>query len=59
MSHLLAFVEKQRDHCGDHADWEKEIDCERFQATTYNACHNWGLAEGDCAYAANAANAFA
>ena len=57
--HLTALVEKQRDQCGDHADGKKEIDCERFQATTYNACHNWGLVEGDCANATDAANAFA
>ena len=56
--HLAALVEKQRDQCGDHADGEKEIERERFQTTSDDACHNWGLVEGDCAHAADAANTF-
>ena len=57
--HLTALVEKQRDQCGDHADGENEIERERFQTTSDDAYHNWGLVEGDCTHAANTANAFA
>ena len=57
--HLTALVEKERDQCGDHADGEKEIERERFQTTSDNARHDGGLTKGNCAYAADAANAFA
>ncbi len=57
--HLTALVEKQRDHCGDHADGEKEIECERFQTTSDDAHHDGGITKSDCAYATDAANAFA
>ena len=57
--HLTALVEKQRDQCGDHADGEKEIERERFQTTSDDARHDGGLTKSNCAYATDAANAFA
>ena len=55
----MALIEKQRDLCCDHADGEKEIECERFQTTSDDARHDGGLTKSDCTYATDAANAFA
>ena len=57
--HLIALVEKKRDQCGDHADGEEEIECECFQTTSDDACHDGRLAKSDCANAMDTANAFA